>query len=230
MLSPYHEENLAEKIREVGHRGFVGGLWEELGALQFEFLRGQGLRPEHRLMDVGCGSLRLGCLLVDYLEPERYFGIDLIEELLDAGHANELDDAQRARLPRSHLHATGAFEFGFLGQHRIDVAFAQSVFTHLPLNDLRDCLTKLAHWMAPGGVFFSTFFLCPEDVDLSEPLVQPIAAGSGPEITTFATRDPYHYWLSDLEFCAARTKWQVREIGDWGHPRNQRMVAFELGG
>lgn len=36
----------------------VGGLWEQLGSLQFEYLVRNGLEPHHFLLDIGCGSLR----------------------------------------------------------------------------------------------------------------------------------------------------------------------------
>ena len=42
------------------HREQVGGLWDEIGALQIDFLRAQGLRPGDTLLDVGCGCLRGG--------------------------------------------------------------------------------------------------------------------------------------------------------------------------
>jgi hypothetical protein len=32
-------------IKRVGHRRYVGGLWDEIGKLQLDFLINQGLRP-----------------------------------------------------------------------------------------------------------------------------------------------------------------------------------------
>lgn len=57
-----------------GPRGYVGGLWHELGELQFRFLVDQGLRPEHVLLDIACGSLRGGVRFVPYLNPGNYLG------------------------------------------------------------------------------------------------------------------------------------------------------------
>ncbi|HEY7982454.1 MAG TPA: hypothetical protein VID19_13355, partial [Candidatus Eremiobacteraceae bacterium] len=45
----------AEGVKLLGHRAYVGGIWEEIGKLQFDFLVAHGLRPEHHLVDVGCG-------------------------------------------------------------------------------------------------------------------------------------------------------------------------------
>ena len=66
------------------HREEVGGLWDKIGKLQFDFLKKMGLRSEHYFLDVGCGSLRGGIHFINYLEPSRYFGIDKNNELLDA--------------------------------------------------------------------------------------------------------------------------------------------------
>ena len=57
-----------EGIRALGHRRYVGGHWEALGALQLDLLRREGLRPSHRLVDVACGALRAGVHLIPWLD------------------------------------------------------------------------------------------------------------------------------------------------------------------
>src|SRR5436190_171086 len=37
-----------------GHRAYVGGRWELLQQLQFDFMVSRGLRPEHHIWDIGC--------------------------------------------------------------------------------------------------------------------------------------------------------------------------------
>ncbi len=32
----------------------IGGRWEEIGRLQFDFLVAEGLMPAHTLLDIGC--------------------------------------------------------------------------------------------------------------------------------------------------------------------------------
>lgn len=60
------------------YRAFVGPLdrYDLLGAGQMALLYLLGLREHHRVLDFGCGSLRLGRLLIPYLRPGRYFGIE----------------------------------------------------------------------------------------------------------------------------------------------------------
>lgn len=39
-----------------------------------------GLRPEHALLDYGCGSLWVGEALIEYLLPDRYEGLDVVDD------------------------------------------------------------------------------------------------------------------------------------------------------
>src|SRR5947209_178803 len=57
----------AEAIRRLGHRTFVGGEWDTIGKLQFDFIVRQGLEPRHVLLDIGCGALRGGRFFIEYL-------------------------------------------------------------------------------------------------------------------------------------------------------------------
>ena len=226
MLSPYYDEDLKDKVASGDHRNLIGGFWEKLGTMQIEFLKTQGLQSHHNLLDIGCGALRLGALAVDYLEPKPYFGIDISEDLLDAGYNKELTDRQRERLPRSHLFATEDFELSYLNDNKMDVALAQSVFTHLPMNHIRHCLKKLHNYMQDGGAFYATFSICPDHHPIHEPLIHPSAEEITKDVVTYDIKDPYHYTLEDLEYCTNDTPWRFQFIGDWGHPRNLQMAAF----
>jgi len=50
----------------------VGGMWEQIGQLQFDFLVNHGLEPNHKLLDIGCGTLRGGRHFITYLVPGNY--------------------------------------------------------------------------------------------------------------------------------------------------------------
>jgi len=228
MSSPYYnEEEIRNQIRAGGHRNVIGGLWDELGNLQLDFLISQGLLPHHRLLDIGCGALRLGVMAVNYLEPGHYYGTDIWEELLDAGYHRELTDRQRERLPRANLAVTGDFNFSYLSE-KMDYAIAQSLFSHLPMNHLRHCLMNLQQVMNPGGIFYVTFFHCPDHHDVSKPLTHPLEVSESRDLITRDVADPYHYTLSDMEYVAKDTQWRFQFIGDWKHPRNQQMAAYVL--
>lgn len=208
-----------EEIAAGVHRAKVGGEWETIGSLQHDFMVAQGLVPESRLLDVGCGALRGGILLAKYLAPGGYYGIDVNESLIRAGRVHELPLAGiEDRVPAANLRVTDRFEcdFGVV----FDFAIAQSLFTHLPLNHIRLCLYRLAGVMAPGARFFATFFEAPETTPYDGSVRQTMH-------TTWPERDPYHYRRDDLRWAAETVAdWDVRYIGEWGHPKGQRMMEF----
>lgn len=216
----YDLDGIEAAVRQGAHREVIGGLWHEIGDHQFRYLVAQGMQPDHRLLDIGCGSLRLGARAIAWLKPGHYFGADISAALIEAGREHELDDALRAKAPPGNFAVNGDFDFGFL-PGPVDLAIAQSVFTHLPLNHLRRCLATLAPHMAPGGRLFVTYFECPEGEDLHAPRVQPPAG-----IVTHDYRDPYHYRVADLAWAVADSPWTFQPIGDWDHPRGQRMAAY----
>jgi len=197
------------------HRGFVGGHWEEMGEKQMAFLREHGLAPHHKFLDVGCGSLRAGRLISHYVDPGNYYGIDINHSLLVAGYDHELDDTGRKRLPSANLRATDRFDADF--GVKFDMAIAQSVFTHVSLNWIRLCLSRVSEVMVPGGKFFATFFEQPDDFPID---------GISKTGKRFTERNAYWYYRRDLHWAARRSPWDVRYIGRWGHPAGSRMVEF----
>jgi SAM-dependent methyltransferase len=222
MDSRYFDKGqVSAAVHQGEHRSIIGGRWDEIGRLQFEFLVARGLRPQHTLLDIGCGSLRGGVHFVRYLEPGNYFGTDLNSALLEAGYERELAPLGLAdRLPRGNLVQMEEFEFARLNS-RFDMALAQSVFTHLSFNRIRQCLERLPTVMKPGSTFYATFFEIPEHAAASEPFTHQPGG-----VTTHGERDPYHYRFTDLAHAAKGLPWRVEHVGDWNHPRGQRMAAF----
>lgn len=215
-----NKEAVTRSVSNNKHRHLIGGMWEEIGTLQIDFLKSQGLQPSYTLLDIGCGCLRLGVRAVEFLDTDKYWGIDLNEELLTAGYDHEVvPSGLAAKLPRTNL-VTDA-EFTFTGTpHQVDMAIAQSVFTHLPLEYLRLCLTNLANHLDGPCDFFATFFIVTEDEAAAPVLHDPGG------ITTHPDKDPFHYTENDLRRAAWNLPWKVDIIGDWNHPRDQRMVCF----
>lgn len=211
------------QLAEAGdHRSLVGGLWEEMGRLQHDLLVAQGLQPGHRLLDIGCGSLRLGRLACAFLDPGNYWGTDSNAGLIEAGYQLEiLPVGLGDRLPRSNLVVDT--EFGFAGLPKsFDFVMAQSLFTHLPLNHLRLCFANLAaHLTGPSTAFFTVFMA---DPDL--PAGQPCAQKDG--IWTWSYKDPFHHDWDDIRHAFRGLPWTLKLVGDWAHPRNQMLVQAVL--
>jgi SAM-dependent methyltransferase len=60
--------------------------WEELIQYQFNLLTGIGVKPEHSLLDIGCGALTTGLKLIPFLDRGNYVGVDLRTEPLNEAY------------------------------------------------------------------------------------------------------------------------------------------------
>jgi hypothetical protein len=198
-----------EGINAVGHRQYVGGLWDEIGKLQFDFLVANGLQPHHIFLDVACGSLRAGVHFIPYLEAGHYLGIDKEADLIRAGIDQELGP-YLYELKRPELIISDAFEFERFTQ-RPTHALAQSLFTHLPPSIILDCFKKLRAAIQEQGVFYATY-------------LETVAPRTN--LSKAHDHGRFYYTRKDMERFGTETGWQADYIGDWRHPRNQVIVRY----
>lgn len=77
LIGQHKDTHSYDEIMEMA----IGGYFEIIGLLERELLIQNGLKPEHYLVDVGCGSGRLAKPLSNYLTGS-YLGIDLVPELI----------------------------------------------------------------------------------------------------------------------------------------------------
>ena len=214
----YGRQLTSAEIDSGEHRQFVGGMWDEIGSQQFDFLKSQGLAPSHRLMDIGCGCLRGGVYFVPYLEKRHYYGIDINASLIEAGKKELFKSAGNID-KQPDLRVSDRFDLAQFGV-QFDYALAASVFTHLYANHVGRCLVEVKRVLAPQGKFFATFFPAPAPLHL-----ESIPREPGGIVTHF-DRDPFHYSLPEMEMLARFAGLSVKFIGDWGHPRHQQMLCF----
>lgn len=218
-INAYYRQLSSAEIEEKAHREFVGGLWNELGRLQFDFLLEAGLKPNHNLLDIGCGCLRGGLYYIAYLNEGNYFGLDINQSLVDAGKI-ELEEAGLSH-KKPNLLIDDSFSLQRFGK-KFDYIVSISVFTHLPFNNIIRCLSNVKECLLPNGVYYSTYFQAPESSHL-----EPITQRPGGVVTKYDS-DPYHYSIEELAYMAGLANLDVTVLGDWGHPRNQKIAVFSL--
>jgi hypothetical protein len=138
------------------YRGFVGPTkeYDLMGAMQFSLLCAFGLRENHRLLDIGCGSLRGGRLFIAYLAPGGYTGIEPNRWLVDEGVEKQLGhDLVALKMP-TFLYND---RFDASGLERFPFVVAQSIASHTGPAMTRALLAGVGEALAPSGVAAITF-------------------------------------------------------------------------
>lgn len=199
------------------HKGLVGGDWEEIGQLQIDFWLEHGLKPNHYFLDVGCGALRAGIRFIRYLEAGHYFGIDNNKEAIEAGRQIELAKHGLTHKNPTLVH-TNEFDFSSFDVE-FDYATIHSVFPHLALNSIIQCMMNLEKVLAPGGQCYATFYENPQGKFNLDPIVRSHG-------TTYFDRPLFHYNFEIFEWICEGTSLKVEYIGDWNHPRGQKIMVF----
>jgi cyclopropane fatty-acyl-phospholipid synthase-like methyltransferase len=217
----YNLRKIRKAARKGRHRDTIGGYWDSIGRLQFDYLKENGLIPENKLLDIGCGCLRGGIHFIDYLNSGNYYGTDLSQDLINIGYDTELTIlGLQSKQPRQNLRVINNFKTTEF-ETKFDVALALSVFTHLPITYIKTCLTHLANDMKLGAHFYATVFIIPDAEESSIPKKH-----SPGGIITYPDRDPYHYKRSELENCFHDLPWKLDRLVEWNHPRDQWMAVF----
>ncbi|WP_165987371.1 class I SAM-dependent methyltransferase [Streptomyces sp. YIM 98790] len=183
--------------------------WLALGEMQFRYLRERhGLKPEHRMLDIGCGNLRAGWRFIEYLDPGNYYGIDISPDILI--HAKETVARYGLQEKLPHLTLTRDLRLEFLPDGYFDVVHAHSVFSHSPIEVIDECLAHVGRVLRPDGFFDFTF-------DRTE--------GAEHQVL----REDFYYRTETLTALAARHGLDARLMEDWEElPHGQSKIRVSL--
>ena len=184
----------------------AGGLWETLGRLQLDFLRSEGLGHTHRLLDIGCGTLRAGRHFIRYLEAGNYTGTELSARAFEAARELVEREGLAGKKPRLVHVADGNFRFEALAAAPFDFLLAQSVFTHLMDTHIEQCFAHLHKVMHATSRFYFTFL----------PSHAPYRS----------TPKDFHYPFQFFDELAHRHQLSLIDLSArYAHPRQQKMVV-----
>jgi SAM-dependent methyltransferase len=127
----------------------------------------RGLRPEHRVLDIGCGVGNLAVGLSDYLTGP-YDGFDIHRQAV-----NWCQHAISPRHPNFRFHHADLSSVAYNADGRVDastfrfamasgtydVVFLGSVFTHLLPDTAAQYINEIGRLLAPGGLCIASYFL-----------------------------------------------------------------------
>ena len=164
----------AELMKWVGHTDGNASSYQYVGLVNAFFLLSCcGLRPEHQVLEPGCGGGRNARFIAPFLDPElgAFAGFDVSARSIawaNESIAKRFPNAQfvHANIKNTFYNPSGdilASEYLFpYEDQRFDVVFLPSVFTHMEQEGFERYVAEIHRVMKPGGRLLSWFFLIDE--------------------------------------------------------------------
>ena len=200
---------MADDVARKGARGAVGtpsqSAWLRIGELQFDFLISHGLRRGDTLLELGCGNLRAGWRFIEYLDIDRYIGVDISRDILEAAWETVTSMGLEPKRPRIDL--VQGDSLPQVADASVDVVHAHSVFTHTPPSVVEAYVKEAARVLKPGGFFDFTFH-----------------RAKGGRVKTVIGED-YYYPVDLLKDIGARYGLESLLLGDWTYVQEKMRLT-----
>lgn len=142
----------------MARHGFLGvpeETFEDAGRRQFIALLNEGLCPESKVLDIGCGCLRTAYWLTRFLDPVSYCGIEparcRVEYGLQHLFTPELITAKQPRFDFNPHFNSSVFATKF------DFFLAGSIWTHASKSQIETTLESFLRDSNPTGVFLASY-------------------------------------------------------------------------
>jgi len=181
-------------------------MWEQADkSFQFRYLKKHGLKPEQRFLEYGCGTASAGKHIIDYLDPQKYVGVDISAESIRIGWMilNKYELFKKGPV----LHVIPGGNLAPLVDLKFDTIWAQSVFTHCPPDIVKQVLNNLKPHLNDKGCFYATISRIEEGI----------------------VQKQFHDWYYTLEFfdsTAPECGYDFEVMDDWVHPADYLAKGF----
>lgn len=157
------------------YKAFIGPakLYEQIGKTVFDVVLNQGLKKYHRVLDIGCGSLRVGQHLINYLNKGNYYGLEPNKWLID--EALTYEKIKEDKEPNFSYKDDFSIEF----DTDFNMVIANSIFIHASKKQIETCIKNVMdklngkfifnfipgkdcnknNWSYPGAVTYSKKYI-----------------------------------------------------------------------
>ena len=143
------------------YRAYIGPPkdYDLISASVFNLLTCFGLKETHKVLDIGCGSLRNGRLIIPYLDKNNYYGIEPNEWLIQDGIKYEIGESI-LEIKKPKFSFTDYIPNNF---NNFDFVFAQSIFSHTGLDLFEKYIESVSLKIKSNGIFLFTFLSSEKD-------------------------------------------------------------------
>ena len=127
-------------------------LWKMKRDFQIQFLKAMGLNQNDLFLDIGCGTLRGGIPVIEFLDEGNYYGVDVRESVIVEGRKELYEAGLESKNPT--LLATEDVGQLTIAQ-KFDFIWAFSVLIHLTDEILQDTISLASRHLSSEGVFYA---------------------------------------------------------------------------
>ena len=123
--------------------------------LLIDHLVSLGLQPQHVFVDYGCGSLRVGRHLIEYLDAQKYWGLDVTDRFYRDGLELLDEEVLWTKSPRCRIISEETLHE--VRRHNPDFIASIAVLKHVPEKDLDGYFDRLCGMMHADTTLVVTF-------------------------------------------------------------------------
>ena len=141
----------------MSRHGFLGvpvATFEQAGREQLVALLQEGLHPESKVLEIGCGCLRIAYWLIRFLDPGCYHGIEPARQRVDYGLRYLV--AAEANLKRPRFDFNADFDSSVFDE-RFDFFLARSIWTHACKRQIEATLDSFVRDSTAAGIFLASY-------------------------------------------------------------------------
>ena len=126
----------------------IGRTFGRSGLSGLHVLKERGLRPDDVCVDYGCGTLRVGIHLINYLKPGNYWGFDA-ENLLREGAKLIGEHLIAEKAP--HLRVISPEAIAEVARQKPRLLYSRGVLIHVHPTDLAEYFSNMLSIIDVGG-------------------------------------------------------------------------------
>ena len=124
------------------------------GEFQIKFLCQMGLQPDHKVLDLGCGTLRGGIPIIQYLNPGNYIGIDIRPIAIAKAHQRIAEANLADKKPI--VFVSNNFGYDEVCKQLFDYIWCFQMLYLLEDKWADDLFQKVSQIIKPTSLFFAT--------------------------------------------------------------------------
>lgn len=175
-------------------------------------------------LDIGAGTIIPGEHFEKIGTPDKYYAQDINSKTLADGI--EFLKSKGVDISVFNELVSDDFDFGLIDDGEVDVAWSNSLFSHLSIDSICHCLKNLNTKMKPGASYYTSMIILPDDLERSDYDWHHLRVKYSAD-TSHCSRDPFHYTSATLNKCpfVDQTGFELLAIHDYGHPI-QQLVQF----